>query len=95
MQKQAEKVAAEGSTDSKKKKRKRGRDSSSSKKSKKSMAETLSKHNTKQSGSTRPIFIQPPNLADGCVLKDYQLEGVRWMASLYENGVSGTLADEM
>lgn len=95
MQKQAEKVAAEGSTDSKKKKRKRGRDSSSSKKSKKSMAETLSKHNTKQSGSTRPIFIQPPNLADGCVLKDYQLEGVRWMASLYENGVSGILADEM
>jgi ATP-dependent DNA helicase len=23
------------------------------------------------------------------------LEGVRWLASLYENGVSGILADEM
>ena len=40
-----------------------------------------------------PIFVQPPNLAKGCVLKDYQLEGVRWMASLFENGVSGILAD--
>jgi ATP-dependent DNA helicase len=43
----------------------------------------------------RPIFIQPPNLADGCYLKNYQLEGVRWLASLFENGVSGILADEM
>ena len=43
----------------------------------------------------KPIFVQPANLAGGCTLKDYQLEGVRWMASLYENGVSGILADEM
>jgi SNF2 family DNA or RNA helicase len=41
------------------------------------------------------IFVQPPNLAEGCILKDYQLEGVRWLVSLYENGVSGILADEM
>ena len=40
---------------------------------------------------SKPIFIQPPNLAPGCILKDYQLEGVRWLASLYENGVSGIL----
>ena len=43
----------------------------------------------------RVIFTQPPNLAKGCVLKDYQLEGVRWLASLFENGVSGILADEV
>lgn len=42
---------------------------------------------------SKAIFIQPPNLATDCVLKDYQLEGVRWLASLYENGVSGILAD--
>ena len=47
------------------------------------------------SSSERPIFIQPPLLANGCVLKDYQLEGVRWLTSLFENGVSGILADEM
>ena len=44
---------------------------------------------------SKPIFVQPPNLADGCYLKDYQLEGVRWLASLFENGVSGILADEV
>ncbi len=46
-------------------------------------------------GGEKPIFIQPPLLADGCILKDYQLEGVRWLTSLFENGVSGILADEM
>lgn len=44
---------------------------------------------------SKPIFVQPPNLAEGCYLKDYQLEGVRWLASLFENGVSGILADEV
>lgn len=44
---------------------------------------------------SKPIFVQPPILASDCFLKDYQLEGVRWLASLYENGVSGILADEM
>ena len=44
---------------------------------------------------SKPIFVQPANLEPSCTLKDYQLEGVRWMASLFENGVSGILADEM
>lgn len=43
----------------------------------------------------KAIFVQPPNLAADCFLKDYQLEGVRWLASLFENGVSGILADGM
>jgi ATP-dependent DNA helicase len=46
-----------------------------------------------RNAGTKPIFIQPPNLAADCFLKDYQLEGVRWLASLFENGVSGILAD--
>mmetsp|Transcript_3344 Transcript_3344/g.4278 ORF Transcript_3344/g.4278 Transcript_3344/m.4278 type:complete len:788 (+) Transcript_3344:91-2454(+) len=71
----------------KSKKRKRGK----SKEGAKKLAEAQSKH----ASSSLPIFIQPPNLAPGCILKDYQLEGVRWMTSLYENGVSGILADEM
>ncbi|GKY91643.1 hypothetical protein MPSEU_000136200 [Mayamaea pseudoterrestris] len=48
-----------------------------------------------RSEGKKAVFRQPPILASGCVLKDYQLEGVRWLASLYENGVSGILADEM
>ena len=99
MQKKAEMNSTSGSSDSKKKKRKRKRDSSSSKKSKKNdghknLSETISKHNEKQGGN-KAIFTPPASLAQGCVLKDYQLEGVRWMASLFENGVSGILADEM
>jgi ATP-dependent DNA helicase len=65
--------------------------------------EQLLKAQAKHKGSTAAakskgtiaIFTQPPNLAAGCILKDYQLEGVRWLTSLYENGVSGILADEM
>jgi ATP-dependent DNA helicase len=57
--------------------------------------ETAQDQDTRLRQGSKPIFVQPKNLADGCILKDYQLEGVRWLASLYENGVSGILADEM
>lgn len=39
-------------------------------------------------------FTQPPNLIGGKLLP-YQLEGLRWLLSLWENGLSGILADEM
>ena len=35
-------------------------------------------------------FQQPPLVA-GATLKDYQLEGVAWMAGLHQNGISGIL----
>lgn len=35
-------------------------------------------------------FVQPA-LVTGATLKDYQLEGVAWMAGLYGNGISGIL----
>ncbi|KAI1793755.1 SNF2 family N-terminal domain-containing protein [Ganoderma leucocontextum] len=38
---------------------------------------------------------QQPALVTGATLKDYQLEGVAWMAGLHQNGISGILADEM
>lgn len=28
-------------------------------------------------------------------LRDYQIRGLNWMISLYENGINGILADEM
>jgi len=34
-------------------------------------------------------------LVTGAKLRDYQLAGVQWMISLYENGLNGILADEM
>jgi ATP-dependent DNA helicase len=36
-----------------------------------------------------------PSLITGATLRDYQLAGVQWMVSLYENGLNGILADEM
>lgn len=41
-----------------------------------------------------PIFDQPA-LITGAKLKSYQLEGLQWMVSLDQNGISGILADEM
>ena len=35
-----------------------------------------------------------PNLT-GCVLKSYQLKGVKWLISLWQNGLNGILADQM
>jgi ATP-dependent DNA helicase len=81
----------------KSKKRKSKGEVSASKKKKKIESEAAlktaqDKHAKIRSGS-KPIFMQPENLAEGCLLKDYQLVGVRWLASLFENGVSGILAD--
>lgn len=36
-----------------------------------------------------------PDLVTGCVMKGYQLDGLEWLISLYENGLNGILADEM
>ena len=49
---------------------------------------------TKKEGMDSNVFTQPPNLVGGRLLS-YQLEGLRWLLSLWENGLSGILADEM
>lgn len=36
-----------------------------------------------------------PELMTGGVMRSYQLEGLEWLISLYENGLNGILADEM
>lgn len=46
--------------------------------------------NAKPSKSARQ-----PELVTGGVLRDYQLAGLEWMVSLYENGLNGILADEV
>ena len=45
---------------------------------------------SKPSTSTRQ-----PELITGGQLRDYQLAGLEWLISLYENGLNGILADEM
>ena len=80
------------------KKRKADGKELSKKKSKRTSGEELKSalvKDAKVRAGSKPLFVQPANLAAGCVLKDYQLEGVLWLASLFENGVSGILADEV
>lgn len=36
-----------------------------------------------------------PDLVTGGLMRNYQLEGLEWLTSLYENGLNGILADEM
>lgn len=36
-----------------------------------------------------------PDLVTGGTMRQYQLEGLEWLTSLYENGLNGILADEM
>ncbi|KAF6206099.1 hypothetical protein GE061_017324 [Apolygus lucorum] len=40
-------------------------------------------------------FDQSPFYIKGGELRDYQVRGLNWMISLYENGINGILADEM
>ncbi|KAI8928941.1 SNF2 family N-terminal domain-containing protein [Entophlyctis helioformis] len=36
-----------------------------------------------------------PSLVTGCTMREYQLVGMEWLISLYDNGLNGILADEM
>ncbi|KAI9031640.1 SNF2 family N-terminal domain-containing protein [Phycomyces nitens] len=48
------------------------------------------------SGQIKPtISARQPALVTGGILRDYQLAGVEWLTSLWENGLNGILADEM
>ncbi|SMN19959.1 similar to Saccharomyces cerevisiae YFR038W IRC5 Putative ATPase containing the DEAD/H helicase-related sequence motif [Maudiozyma saulgeensis] len=38
---------------------------------------------------------EQPSLLENCILKPYQMEGLSWLITLYENGLNGILADEM
>jgi ATP-dependent helicase STH1/SNF2 len=39
--------------------------------------------------------IEQPKILKGGTLRDYQLQGVKWLVSLYNNKLNGILADEM
>lgn len=48
-----------------------------------------------ESGSAGDSKFKQPKLIQNVTLRDYQLEGVQWLISLYENGLNGILADDM
>ena len=68
---------------------------------KKVVEETADEDKDKDSVKTGDIGIQnlksarQPKLVTGGTMRSYQLEGLEWMLSLYQNGINGILADEM
>lgn len=46
-------------------------------------------------GAQVPRSANQPGTVSGGVMRNYQLEGLYWLASLYENGLNGILSDEM
>lgn len=40
-------------------------------------------------------FDHSPHYVKNGEMRDYQVRGLNWMISLYENGINGILADEM
>ncbi|RIA95415.1 SNF2 family N-terminal domain-containing protein [Glomus cerebriforme] len=59
-------------------------------------ASSSSTNAIKQDDDTKKIIpARQPRLVTGGILRDYQLTGVEWLVSLYDNGLNGILADEM
>lgn len=55
--------------------------------------ELLAETNTKIKAIYR--FEASPHYIESGEMRDYQVRGLNWMISLYENGINGILADEM
>jgi len=55
--------------------------------------ELLAETNT--SRKTIISFDATPHYIKSGEMRDYQIRGLNWMISLYENGINGILADEM
>eukprot|EP00842_Homolaphlyctis_polyrhiza_P006653 jgi/Hompol1/698/HPOL_004308-RA len=41
------------------------------------------------------VFSESPAYVEGGTMRDYQIQGLNWLISLYTNGINGILADEM
>ncbi|KAF2197289.1 SNF2 family helicase/ATPase-like protein PasG [Delitschia confertaspora ATCC 74209] len=61
------------------------------------LKEAADEDNVKTSdiGFTNLKSARQPKLVTGGTMRSYQLEGLEWLLSLYENGINGILADEM
>lgn len=49
-------------------------------------------HSVEEVVRTQPSMLKPPS---GAKLRQYQMVGLQWMVSLYNNHLNGILADEM
>ncbi|KAJ1463061.1 SNF2 family N-terminal domain-containing protein [Pelagophyceae sp. CCMP2097] len=74
---------------------KRKGDESEEGRAKRAKVEGMIGEATGKQAKAKTSLVQQPVAMVGGELKGYQVEGLRWLATLYENGLSGILADEM
>lgn len=75
------------------KKAKKGGDNRRRKTEKEEDEELLKEGNDEEEESF--VFNESPAYVKGGKMRDYQVQGLNWMISLYHNGINGILADEM
>ena len=92
---QEEEEASEGEEEESNGKRKRkGRKATTTDESaQKKLKSVFSKSKTLQTANQAALKYSQPKYLSGTTLRDYQLKGVNWLISLYENGVNGILAE--
>ena len=52
-------------------------------------------HQEEESDESITTLTESPAYIKGGKMREYQLHGLNWMISLFENGINGILADEM
>ncbi|XJO76806.1 hypothetical protein BDV3_007283 [Batrachochytrium dendrobatidis] len=57
--------------------------------------EELIKNDLNDEPLTTFSFTESPAYVTGGKMRDYQIQGLNWLISIYENGINGILADEM
>ncbi|KAI8089804.1 SNF2 family N-terminal domain-containing protein [Halteromyces radiatus] len=57
--------------------------------------EEILKDESGEQDSSVTVFTESPAYVTGGKLREYQIQGLNWMISLFENGINGILADEM
>eukprot|EP01027_Heterolobosea_sp_BB2_P013449 GEZU01019409.1.p1 GENE.GEZU01019409.1~~GEZU01019409.1.p1 ORF type:complete len:709 (+),score=260.56 GEZU01019409.1:758-2884(+) len=63
--------------------------------SNKKIKNIMSEKTATATATAKKTKMKQPALITGGELRDYQLQGVNWLISLWENGLNGILADEM
>ncbi|KAI8848985.1 SNF2 family N-terminal domain-containing protein [Chytridium lagenaria] len=57
--------------------------------------EALLKQDETEEEEYPTVFTESPPFVKGGKMRDYQMQGLNWLISLYQNGINGILADEM
>ncbi|KAG0340855.1 hypothetical protein BG004_006257 [Podila humilis] len=72
-----------------------GPKSRQNRKTEKEEDQELLKDEENENDDSSYVFTSSPTYIKNGTMRDYQIQGLNWMISLYKNGINGILADEM